>query len=139
MPVYDVGKYQHAVFIAMELVRGLTLDKWARAERRPWREVLAMYLQAGRGLEAAHAAGLVHRDFKPANVLIGEDQRPRVTDFGIARSTRAAEPVRAAGLATGEQPGAVLPSTATTAGFGELASLPGSGSGSLDAPLTRAG
>src|SRR4051812_30141200 len=89
MPVYDVGKFGHAVFIAMELVRGHTLDKWAKSKPRPWKEVLGMLVQAGRGLEAAHAAGLVHRDFKPANVLIGSDGRPRVTDFGIARSTRA--------------------------------------------------
>ncbi|MBK7864462.1 MAG: protein kinase [Archangiaceae bacterium] len=121
MPIYDVGKYERSVFIAMELVRGLTLDKWVRAQQHAWREVLQMFLQAGRGLEAAHAAGLVHRDFKPANVLIGEDGRPRVTDFGIARS------VRASAAAANE----VEPDTARRDG-------PIS-SGSLDTPLTRAG
>ncbi|MDP1826503.1 MAG: serine/threonine-protein kinase [Archangium sp.] len=88
VPVYDSGPFGEGVFIAMELVRGSTLDLWVKAKQRPWPEVLALFVQAGRGLEAAHAAGLVHRDFKPANVLVGEDGRPRVTDFGLARATR---------------------------------------------------
>ena len=89
VPVYDSGPFGEGVFIAMELVRGSTLDHWVKVKPRTWREVLAIFVQAGRGLEAAHAAGLVHRDFKPANVLVGEDGRPRVTDFGLARATRA--------------------------------------------------
>ena len=89
VPVYDSGPYGSGIFIAMELVRGSTLDHWVKLKPRSWREVLAVFVMAGRGLEAAHAAGLVHRDFKPANVLVGEDGRPRVTDFGLARATRA--------------------------------------------------
>ena len=88
VPVYDSGPFGEGVFIAMELVRGSTLDHWVKLKPRPWQEVLATFLQAGRGLEAAHAAGLIHRDFKPANVLVGEEGRPRVTDFGLARATR---------------------------------------------------
>ncbi len=88
VPVYDVGELNDSVFLAMELVPGLTLSQWLRAERREPRRVLEVMLGAGRGLQAAHAAGLVHRDFKPANVLVGDDGRPRVTDFGLARSTR---------------------------------------------------
>jgi eukaryotic-like serine/threonine-protein kinase len=88
VPVYDSGPFGEGVFIAMELVRGSTLDHWVKLKPRPWREVLAVFIQAGHGLEAAHAAGLIHRDFKPANVLVGEDGRPRVTDFGLARATR---------------------------------------------------
>ncbi len=121
MPVYDVGRYGESVFVAMELVRGLTLDKWVKAKPRPWREVLQMFLQAGRGLQAAHAAGLVHRDFKPANVLIGEDERPRVTDFGIARSLRAVEKPISGDTTSGEH------------------ERPSSSSSNLDTPLTRAG
>ena len=63
--VYEVGEHDRQVFLAMEFVSGVTLRSWARATPRPWREVLAIYLQAGRGLAAAHAVGLVHRDFKP--------------------------------------------------------------------------
>ncbi|MDB4969566.1 MAG: serine/threonine kinase family protein [Myxococcales bacterium] len=84
--VYDVGMFQDRVFVAMELVDGTTLAQWLKAETRSWREVVDVFLQAGRGLAAAHAVGLVHRDFKPANALIGRDGRVRVVDFGLARS-----------------------------------------------------
>jgi len=83
--VYDVGLVDRQVFIAMELLEGPTLEHWAFETVRPWTEVLRMYLQAGRGLAAAHEAGLAHRDFKPDNVMIGADGRPRVLDFGLAR------------------------------------------------------
>ena len=63
--VFEVGKHEDEIFIAMEFVRGRTLRAWCAGAARPWREVLAVYLQAGRGLAAAHAAGVVHRDFKP--------------------------------------------------------------------------
>ncbi len=83
--VHDVGSAEGVDYIAMELVEGSSLREWLE-QPRSWREVLAVYLQAGRGLVAAHAAGLVHRDFKPANVLIGNDGAVRVADFGLARS-----------------------------------------------------
>ncbi|QSQ19819.1 tetratricopeptide repeat protein [Pyxidicoccus parkwayensis] len=82
--LYDVGTFGDGIFLAMELVEGTTLAEWMK-EPRPWKEVLRVFLEAGRGLAAAHAAGLVHRDFKPANTLLGRNGRVCVTDFGIAR------------------------------------------------------
>ncbi len=84
VPVFDAGVHQGRVFVALELVEGSTLRQWL-GTRRTWREVVEVFTQAARGLQAAHTAGIVHRDFKPENVLIGNDGRVRVSDFGIAR------------------------------------------------------
>jgi tetratricopeptide (TPR) repeat protein/predicted Ser/Thr protein kinase len=86
--VHEVGLEGADVFVAMEFVEGPTLSKW-RKRPRTWREVLNVFIQAGRGLAAAHGQGLVHRDFKPANVIVGADGRVRVLDFGLARSAEA--------------------------------------------------
>ena len=84
--VYEVGVHDGTVFLAMERVDGSTLKAWLAAKKRTWQEILAVFIQAGRGLAAAHAAGLIHRDFKPDNVLIRADGRGQVTDFGLARA-----------------------------------------------------
>jgi tetratricopeptide (TPR) repeat protein len=83
--VHDVGVYEDRVFVAMEYVQGTTLAHWLAAAPRTQREILGAFIAAGRGLAAAHAAGLVHRDFKPENVMVGDDGRVRVGDFGLAR------------------------------------------------------
>ncbi len=87
--VHEVGTVGDQVFIAMELVDGQTLGAWVRERKRPWREVLDVFLRAGDGVAGAHAAGVVHRDFKPDNVLVGRDGRVRVVDFGLARAVGA--------------------------------------------------
>jgi serine/threonine protein kinase len=92
--VYDVGTDAGQVFVAMELVAGRDLRRWLDEHRDhhgvAWRQVLALFIAAGRGLEAAHEVALVHRDFKPENVLVGDDGQVRVaTDSRgcIGRST----------------------------------------------------
>ena len=84
--VYDAGSFGDQVYLTMELVEGETLRSWfAREEGRTWQTLLRVLIDAGRGLAAVHAAGFVHRDFKPDNVLIGTDGVARVADFGLAR------------------------------------------------------
>jgi len=89
--IYDVGEHDGRVFLATELVAGSNLRTWLEEQRPTWRAIVDAFVLAGRGLEAAHAAGIVHRDFKPQNVLVepeGTGQTPRVlvTDFGLARA-----------------------------------------------------
>jgi serine/threonine protein kinase len=88
--VYDVGTYDKRTFVAMELVEGATVRGWMRAAPRGWREIVEVLAGAARGLSAAHEAGLVHRDFKPDNVLVGRDGRARVVDFGLVSEAREA-------------------------------------------------
>lgn len=86
VPVYDVGyDRQGRLYMAMELVRGKNLRAWLDSTKRSATEILEVLIAAGRGLASAHAVELVHCDFKPTNVLVGEDGRVRVVDFGIAR------------------------------------------------------
>ncbi|MFV8750482.1 serine/threonine-protein kinase [Nannocystaceae bacterium ST9] len=83
--IHETGVHAEQVYVVMEFVEGGSLGEWAKDQTRSWSEIVAMYVQAGEGLVAAHAIGVVHRDFKPANVLVGIDGRARVVDFGLAR------------------------------------------------------
>ncbi|MEM7151345.1 MAG: serine/threonine-protein kinase [Myxococcota bacterium] len=84
--VYEVGEVSGRAFVAMELVDGMDLRQWVDREPRPtWRQCIEVYLQAGQGLAAAHARGLVHRDFKPSNAVVDDQGRARVLDFGLVR------------------------------------------------------
>ncbi|HVI02033.1 MAG TPA: serine/threonine-protein kinase [Enhygromyxa sp.] len=85
--VHDVGTHRGRVFVAMEFVAGKTLRQWLADSRNPATiaAIIKVFAAAGRGLAAAHKAGLVHRDFKPENVLLGDDGTVRVVDFGLAR------------------------------------------------------
>src|SRR6476619_4213092 len=85
---YDVGTFEDKVFIAMEYVEGNTLTYWLQVQERSWREILKAFMDAGRGLAAAHEKGIVHRDFKTDNVMISRDRHVRVMDFGLARQVQ---------------------------------------------------
>jgi tetratricopeptide (TPR) repeat protein/predicted Ser/Thr protein kinase len=98
--VHEVGAQDGEIFIAMEFVRGHSLGGWLQVSPRSWREVVGALVQAGRGLAAAHAAGLIHRDFKPANVLVATDGVVKVLDFGLARAVDSPSPEALAPLRT---------------------------------------
>jgi tetratricopeptide (TPR) repeat protein/tRNA A-37 threonylcarbamoyl transferase component Bud32 len=113
--VHDVGVHDDRVFVAMEFVEGRTLGAWM-AERRSWREVVKVFEAGGRGLAAAHREGLIHRDFKPDNVMLGDDGRVRVMDFGLARAGEDEKQPALESSAAGAPDSSVLGTTLTRTG-----------------------
>ncbi|MEM7153536.1 MAG: serine/threonine-protein kinase [Myxococcota bacterium] len=83
--VHDVGTHEGSLYVAMEFLDGGTLNQWWSEHDRRWQEIVEVFTAAARGLHAAHEAGIVHRDFKPENVLMTREGVPKVTDFGLAR------------------------------------------------------
>jgi serine/threonine protein kinase/formylglycine-generating enzyme required for sulfatase activity len=129
--IFDVGVHEQQVFLAMEYLGGGTLRQWLAAEKRSWREIVAMYVAAGRGLAAAHADGLIHRDFKPDNVLLDRNGTPKVVDFGLVRLAALTE-------ATESEPATLLPSalTETAADLARPATAPRPPSFSASSPAS---
>jgi formylglycine-generating enzyme required for sulfatase activity len=121
--VHDAGTFAERVYVAMEFVDGQTIDAWLAAGPRSWRQILDVFLAAGRGLAAAHAAGIVHRDFKPQNVMIGRNGAVRVMDFGLARlaggTTTATSPAE-----SGVEPAAIAPESSNVTRAGTVMGTP---------------
>lgn len=87
LPVFDIGHFGDQLFLSMEYIKGQTLWEWQQQSDHDWHEIIGYYLQAGEGLSAAHGSGIIHRDFKPQNVMLGDDGRIRVMDFGLSQQT----------------------------------------------------
>ncbi|HEY5939006.1 MAG TPA: serine/threonine-protein kinase, partial [Kofleriaceae bacterium] len=118
VPVYDVGLVDEQVYLVMEWVRGKNLRAYCK-EPHTVREILAIYRAAGEGLSACHRAGLIHRDFKPDNAILGDDGRVRVLDFGLARGE-----VKATSQTTDSGDKVTTPSSDLTRGAGTPRYMP---------------
>jgi len=123
--VYDVGTFGERVFLAMEFVDGNTLSYWQQSAIRSWKDIVDRYSAAGRGLAAAHKRGLIHRDFKPENAMVGRDGQVRVMDFGLARSE--APPVVDGAAGEGSETGAAPRRVSTISGARVFGATPSPG------------
>ncbi len=113
--VYEIGELDEQTYLVMEYVEGQTLRAWLGARPRRWREIVEVLLAAGRGLAAAHAKDLMHRDFKPDNVMLDDEGRVLVMDFGLARASDEDSPT-AETVSASEDSAAELRASLTVAG-----------------------
>ncbi|MCA9680805.1 MAG: serine/threonine protein kinase, partial [Myxococcales bacterium] len=127
--VYEVDEHDGRTYLAMEYVEGQTLGAWLQVESRSWSAILARFVAAGRGLAAAHAAGVIHRDFKADNVLLAADGRVCVADFGLARTELDVD----AAVPGGDGPGAERRSTVGAVGTIRYMPLEQLDAGNVDA------
>jgi serine/threonine protein kinase/tetratricopeptide (TPR) repeat protein len=136
--VHHVGTFKESIFVAMEFVEGQTMREWLKQEPRRPDAIIDVMLAAGAGLAAAHGAGLVHRDFKPDNVMVGGDGRVRVLDFGLARTKELEAAAETAGEATASatEPAASAGPAATVAPAAVTPSSPPASSSSATTPPT---
>jgi tetratricopeptide (TPR) repeat protein/predicted Ser/Thr protein kinase len=123
--VFEVGHYLERTFIAMEYVEGQTLTQWQRAAARSHAEIIDAYLQAGAGLNAAHRAGVLHRDFKPSNALIDGEGRVRVMDFGLAAWLKRGDAIGSDGVDVAEDEAPAAPEQPALTHDGRLLGTPG--------------
>jgi len=115
--VYEVGEHDGQTYITMEYIGGGDLDTWSKAERRPWQQIVDMFVHVGAGLAGAHRAGLIHRDLKPQNILVDTEGRPRIIDFGLARAgAEAPHPIDDERLSAFDTAGELLQSPLTRDG-----------------------
>ena len=105
----DAGSLGRSLYVVMEYLGGRTLRGWLGEKERTWREIVAVLVRAGRGLEAAHAKGVVHLDFKPGNLMFGDEGRPRVLDFGLARVRRRRPASESGSMPVAGTPGYMAP------------------------------
>ena len=130
--IYDVGVHDGHVFMAMEHLAGGTLTDWmAPGKKRTWREIVNMFIEIGHGLAGAHTEGLIHRDFKPDNVLLDKNGKPKIVDFGLVRLSAAGD-LEDSGTALRDA-GDEVSSATSIAAFAALAPE------MLAGPLTRTG
>ncbi|WAM25036.1 serine/threonine-protein kinase [Myxococcus sp. NMCA1] len=124
--LHDVGEFQGQLFLVMELVEGGTLRRWLAEKPRTRREILARFIQAADGLAATHALGIIHRDFKPDNVLLTRDGQVRITDFGLANAAVGLGPPREdSAIDSGEAPLTVTGTFLGTPAYGAPEQLRG--------------
>ena len=121
--IFEVGVHQGQVFMAMEHLGGGTLRDWLAAKKRPWREIVKLFIDIGHGLAGAHAEGLVHRDFKPDNVLLDKNGAPKVVDFGLVRLAQSAVDLKTSGALDVEETDEAALAPTLPAGMGAAAAL----------------
>jgi Tol biopolymer transport system component/predicted Ser/Thr protein kinase len=109
LTVYDIGEFEGRQYLVTEFVDGGTLKDWARGEKRSWREIAGLLVGVADGLAAAHAAGILHRDIKPDNILVGTNGYAKLSDFGLAKLEERSAPVEVTRtISSGTRPGIIL-------------------------------